>query len=153
MTLEFSPSDFVACILFAQKVWKRCLDAPEEFRLLSTEVASLQLVLGEVQESVSGYELDERRKLELRQLISGCCEVLMELQSLYYRHKHLGSQSRRSWNRLSWGKDPVESIRQRVVAKIGLLTAFNISIVRYVLSGLTILPWRRRLTLLQRQPS
>lgn len=140
MNLDFSPRDFVTCIHLAQKVWKRCLDAPEVFRVLSTEVASLQLVLGEVQESFSGHELNNRRKGDLRQLIAGCNEVLMDLQSLLYKHKHLGSQSKRSWSRLSWGKDPVESIRQHVLAKIGLLTTFNVSIVRYVLSGFVIWP-------------
>jgi len=130
MSIGSSPSDFIACIHLAQKVWRRCRDAPEGFRAVSTEVASLQLVLGEVQESVSGYELSDRRKNDLRQLIVGCNVVLMELQSLLCKHKNLGSQSKRSWNRLSWSKDPVESVRQRIIAKNGLLNAFNIPIVR-----------------------
>lgn len=153
MTLVLSPSDFVACIHHAQKVWKRCLDAPEEFRTLSTEVGSLQHVLGEVQESVCGHELNQRSKSDLRQLIAGCDEVLMELQSIFDKHKRWNSQSKRSWNRLSWGKDPVERIRQRVIAMIGLLDAFNVSFVRYVLSGFAIWHGECLLTILQRQPS
>lgn len=138
MTLVLSPSNFDACIHHAQKVWKRCLDAPEEFRTLSAEVGSLQHVLGEVQESVCGHELNQRSKSDLRQLIAGCDEVFMELQSILDKHKRWSSQSKRSWNRLSWGKDPVERLRQRISATNGLLAAFNVSFIRYVISGFAI---------------
>lgn len=133
MSLELGPIDFVSCIHFAHKVSKGCQDAPEEFRAVSIEVAGLQQILGEVQESVSGQELSERRQDDLRQLVFGCKEVLMQLQCLLYKYKGLGPQIRRAW--LSWGRDQVENIRQRIVARIGRLTAFNVSIARYAVSG------------------
>lgn len=130
MSFNFGPGDLTLCINLAQKVWKRCRDAPEDFRGVATEIANLQLVLGEVQESMGGHDLIERRKKDLAKLIDGCNEVLGETQNLVRKHKDVDNRNKKTWNRLSWAMDPIESNRQRVVARIGLLTAFNVSIVR-----------------------
>lgn len=146
MNFGYSVGDFVICIQLAHKVWRECRDAPDEFRAVSTEVASLQLVLKEVQESVNDHEPSPSKMNDLKQLIEGCNDVLKELQSLLQKYKSLGTQSRRTWDRLRWGEEHVESIRQRVISNIGLLTSFNVSIIRCVISELPCLEVCRQLT-------
>ena len=135
MSFGFSVSDFVACIQLARKVWQECRDAPKDFHAVSNEVASLQLVLLRVQETINDKELSENNKDNLNTLVKGCNETLQELQALLKKYKSLGTQSRRTWDRLRWGAEQVEGIRQRVISNTGLLTSFNVGLIGYVSCG------------------
>ena len=98
--------------------------------MVSIEVASLHLVLHEAKETVD--ELSASKGEDLRQLINGCKSVLQELEELLQKYKSLGTQSRRTWDRLRWGRGPVKDIRQRLVSSTASLTSFNTSLTKYV---------------------
>ncbi|KAK4691981.1 hypothetical protein P7C71_g5133, partial [Lecanoromycetidae sp. Uapishka_2] len=132
MSFGASASDLIVCIQLAHKIWRGCRDAPDDFRIVSTEVAGLQLVLKEVQETVNDRELGQSKKDDLKMLLEGCSSVLDELKKLLQRYKSLGTQSKRTWDRLRWGKEQIESIRQRIIANTSLLTSFNVGLVGYV---------------------
>ena len=131
MSFGYSVGDFVLCAQLSQRVWRECRDAPEDFRAVSSEVASLQLVLKEVRDLVQGQEIDLTKRQELKQLIDACTGVLHELEQLLMKYKSLGTQSKRTWDRLRWSKDHVESIRLRVVSNASLLTSFNVGLLGY----------------------
>lgn len=109
-------------------------DAPEDFRVVSTEVASLQLVLKEVQDAVHDREMSLAKQQDLKQLVAvaACAGVLQELEELLTKYKSLGTHSKRTWDRLRWSKDHVESIRLRVISNSSLLTSFNVGLLGYV---------------------
>ena len=79
MSFGFSVGDFVACVQLARKVWQECRDAPKDFHAVSNEVASLQLVLLQVQETINDKELSEYNKDNLGTLVKRCNEILQEL--------------------------------------------------------------------------
>lgn len=130
MSLGFSASDLVFCIQLAHRLWRACRDAPAEFQAVSTEAASLHLVLNEARETANN--LSESQKEDLGRLMNGCKSVLQELEELLQRYKSLGTQSRRTWDRLRWGKGPVKDIRQRLISSTASLTSFNTSLTKYV---------------------
>lgn len=125
MSFDFSVSDHVLAVQFAHSLWQEAQDAPGAFRAVSAEVASPKLVLQDVQETVTGRVVDQAKQAELGQLVYGCNDVLIELQTLLYKYKSLGTQSKRTWDRLRWGRVPIEEIRLRLVSHVSLLTSFR----------------------------
>lgn len=131
MSFGYSAGDFVLCAQLAHRVWKECRGAPEDFRAVSTEVDSLRLVLNEVQDAVQDRDLSLAKQQDLKKLVEACTEVLQELQGLLAKYKSLATQSKRTWDRLRWSKDHVESIRLRVISNNSLLTSFNVGLLGY----------------------
>ena len=125
MSFGFSVSDLVLVVQFAHNLWQEAQDAPGTFRAVSAEVASLKIVLQEVQETVTGRDIEQAKRAELGQLIDGCNSILVELQTLLYKYKSLGTHSKRTWDRLRWGKQPIKEIRLRLVSHVSLLTSFR----------------------------
>lgn len=130
MSFGASASDVLLCYQLAHKVWKGCREAPSDFKAVCTEVASLHLVLNEARETA--HDLSASKEEDLRQLINGCKSVLQELEELLQRYQSLGTQSRRTWDRIRWVKEPVEDIRQRLRSSTASLTCFNTSLTKYV---------------------
>ena len=54
----------------------------------------------------------------------GCEKVLIDLQNLVQKYESLGTQSKRTWDRMRWGNEDVAEIRSRLTSNISLLTAF-----------------------------
>lgn len=125
MSFGFSASDLVFCVRLAHHLWRDAKDAPNDFQNVSMEVASFKLVLEEVQESISGRVLDHSKRAALAELIKGCNGVLIDLRNLLDKYKSLATQSKRTWDRLRWGKEPIEAIRARLVSHTSLLTSFR----------------------------
>lgn len=63
MSFGASASDLVVCIQLAHKIWRGCRDTPDDFRAVSTEVAGLQLVLKEVQQTINDCEPKRARRM------------------------------------------------------------------------------------------
>ena len=131
MSFGFGVGDCICCIKLAHKVWKNCRDAPEDFRAVSTEVASLELVLKDVTDAVEDRELSHEKHNNLNKLVGGCSDVLTELQGVLDNYKSLGTQSKRTWDRMKWGSVQIEAIRLRLVSNTGLLTTFNVGLLGY----------------------
>ena len=53
-----------------------------------------------------------------------CDKVLGDLQSLVDKYERLGTQSKRTWDRIKWGNEDVAEIRARLTSTIALLTAY-----------------------------
>lgn len=134
MSFGYSAGDFIICIRLAHKVWRGCRDAPEAFRNVFNEVASLQLVLKDMQEAVDTDEPNQIKSNDLAILLKGCNDILQELQRLLEKRDSLGTQSRRTWDRMRWIEPQIKDIRQRLQSSLGLLNAFHISITRCVKS-------------------
>lgn len=98
--LCFGAGDFVICIHLAHSVWRDCREASENSWTVFTAVASLQVVLKEVQEAANDHEPSETKEYGLSKLIGGWNDVSQELHGLL--NKYLGMQRRRTWDRIRW---------------------------------------------------
>ena len=124
MSFGYSVGDFIALGQLAWQVYKSCKDAPGSFRNISSEVLSLHAVLKEIEETLSSYALPESKKASLGTIRSGCQDVLGDLQSLVNKYESLGSQTKRTWDRLRWHSNDIAELRARLTSNTLLLTAF-----------------------------
>ncbi|KAK0513111.1 hypothetical protein JMJ35_004097 [Cladonia borealis] len=96
--IGFGVGDFVAVSTLAWNVYKSCKAAPGSFINISNEVLSLYAVLKEADET--------------------------DLQALVDKYESLGTQSKRTWDRMKWGTENVTEIRSRLVSNTTFLTAY-----------------------------
>ena len=129
MSFGASVSDVALCVKLTHKVWRRCRDAPGQFGEVSAELASLHLVLRQVEEAVTDIDLDDGKRTDLQALVGRCNGILKELEELLEKYGSLGTQSKRTWDRLRWGQERVQDIRQRVAACQQLLTSFHVALI------------------------
>ena len=124
MSLGYGATDVLAVGKLAYTVYKCCKDAPGSFHNVSAEVASMHAVLMEVEENVRARPLPPERQTRLKPPVEGCREVLEELQGLVKKYQSLGTQSKRTWDRLGFGSKNIDSLRLRLLSSIVLLNTF-----------------------------
>lgn len=120
----FGVGDFVAVGTLAWNVYKSCRAAPGSFSNISTEVLSLHAVLKEADETVFRSALSPESQARLKTIGDGCQCVLGDLQALVDKYESLGTQSKRTWDRMKWGAEDIVEVRSRIVSNTTLLTAF-----------------------------
>ena len=84
----------------------------------------MHAVLKEGEESLFIHPLPPTRAERLKPIKEGCEKVLVDLQSLVDKYESLGTQSKRTCDRMRWGNEDVAEIRARLTSNISLLTAF-----------------------------
>ena len=139
MSFGCSVSDFLLCIQLAQKVLKEYQEAPKDFQAASTDVAGLKVVLNDVKDAIKGREMSQGKQQDLQTLLSGCDKTLKELLQALEKCKSLAASNHRRLEKFRWDKDHVDRIRLRIVSTVGLLTAFKVGLLRYILSSVLIL--------------
>ncbi|KAI1141291.1 hypothetical protein F5Y05DRAFT_256517 [Hypoxylon sp. FL0543] len=121
--------DLVLASKLAWTVYKACKDSGENFKRLSSEVASLHVVLKETEDYLNEFsEIDTSRKNRLTILTDGCNATLQDLEKLLSSYDRLGTQAQRTWDRMRFGLQDFADIRSRLVSNATLLTAFNSSL-------------------------
>jgi hypothetical protein len=121
MNFGYSGGDFLAVGTLAWKIYKSCWKAPESFENIHLEVLSLHAMLKEAEETVFVHPLSPTQQERLKVVGDGCYRVLQDLQTLIRRYESLGTQSKRTWDRMRWGAEPVAELRARLTVHIGLL--------------------------------
>ena len=81
-------------------------------------------MLKEGEEILFVHPLPTARAERLHTIKEGCEKVLIDLQNLVEKYESLGTQSKRTWDRMRWGNEDVAEIRARLTSNISLLTAF-----------------------------
>lgn len=129
MSLGYSVGDFVLLGQLAWKVYKSCKGAPESFVNISYEVLSLHAVVKEFGDNLREENPAPAQLAGLRHVAGGCQRVLDDLKILTDRYHSLGSQNKRTRDRLKWGGEDIAEIRLRLISNTALLNAF----IRWVL--------------------
>lgn len=87
------------------------------------EVLSLHAVLKEAEETLFTSPLLPVRAERVKAVKDGCNKVLVDLQSLVERYQSLGTQSKRTWDRMRWCNGDIAEIRGRLTSSVTMLTA------------------------------
>jgi len=124
MSFGFGIGDISAVSQLAWRVYRACKDAPESFQNISDEVLSFHAVLKEVEETVSERQLSQSQAERLGTITQGCNNVLHDLQALIDKYESLGSQSKRTWDRMRWGSEDIIELRARLGSHNGMLGTF-----------------------------
>ncbi|KAJ4482360.1 hypothetical protein J3R30DRAFT_3699798 [Lentinula aciculospora] len=110
----------------AWTIYKSCKDSGDDFKRLSSEVASLHVVLKETEDYANEFAvLDTSRVYRLNILTDGCTTTLKDLEKLLNSYESLGTQAQRTWDRMRFGLEDLADVRLRLVSHVTLLTAFN----------------------------
>ena len=80
-------------------------------------------MLKEGEEILFIHPLPTARAERLYTVKEGCEKVLVDLQNLVEKYESLGTQSKRTWDRMRWGNEDVAEIRARLTSNVSLLTA------------------------------
>ena len=116
-------------------------DAPDDFRQLVNELASLQGVLRTLRDDVNSDasfldKLGENRKEMLERCLQACFETLRKLQDLVVKYRKLGiNDGAQFWKKLKWvgKKGEVAALRSRVMVHTCNISLCMSSIGKYVL--------------------
>jgi hypothetical protein len=123
MSFVYSVSDFIAVGALAWDVYKSCKGAPENFGNISSEVLSLHALLKAVEKAVFAQPLSLQEQERLKAVGDGCSRVLEDLQNLVKKCESLGTQGKRTWDRLK-GTEELAELRSRLKSNSVLLTTF-----------------------------
>lgn len=133
MSFGFGASDFINVPVLAWSVYKACRDSSEEFQRIAKEVSLLHIALKETQDFMGEYKmLSPSREERLKTLYEGAYEVLKDLDGHLEKYESLGTAAQRTWDRLKWGLQDVSAIRDRLISITTTLSAFNISLAKYL---------------------
>ncbi len=125
MSFGYSVSDCLAVGQLCWKVYKKCKDSPGNYAELSSEVGALHNVIKETEELLSEQDLTSEQKVKLATSRQGCEEVLEDLDGLLVKYESLGTNSRRTFDRMGFGMKDTNSVRLRLISNVSMLNAFN----------------------------
>ena len=124
MSFGYSVGDFITVVALAWNVYKSCKEAPESYGRISLEVLSLHAVLKEAEETVFAQPLSPTKQEHLKAVGDGCYSVLKDLENLCKTYQNLGTQGKRTWERMKWGTEDIPELRTRLISNTVLLTAW-----------------------------
>lgn len=128
--IGLSVGDIFLISSLAWRVYRLCRDSSNEFKALSTEVASLHIVLKETEDQIQQNNVEKGYEARLLVIADGCKDVLEDLESFLSKYESLATKTQRTWDRLRWGSEDARKLRERLVSNTVLLTAFNTSIAK-----------------------
>ena len=132
MSFGYSVSDLIAVVQLANKVRRRFVDSPAQFRAISDEVKCLSNLLRDVEDMVPDRSLTQKQVLALQDNLNACKNLLNDLDITLDKYQilerngptTLGAKSQRIWKRLKWEPADIKELRARLASNISLLNAF-----------------------------
>jgi hypothetical protein len=103
-------------------------------------VTGLSNVLQDIERVLSQQVLTDWQKKALASVLEECHNALIALGKVIDENYYLNlsnvhgfhDKSRRVWKRLTWEPNNIQELRSRVALNVGLLSAFNGSLMRYI---------------------
>lgn len=112
MSFGWAGGDLLAATRLAWDLYHNCYlvarDAPDEFRQLVNELASLQGVLRTLRDDVNSDKsfldrIGDARKQTLERCLTGCYETLRKLNDLVVKYRKLGvGDGLQFWRKIKW---------------------------------------------------
>lgn len=110
------------------------IDCPGEYHNLASETKQLGDIIESFEYSIERRTIAARSQEELKEKITGCKDVLKDLEAVLSQYESLGSQQKRTWDRLRWDKERTKDIRARLTSNVTLLTAFRVGNIENIQS-------------------
>lgn len=131
MSFGAGAGDIITLSRLAWSIYKTCKESSDDFKRVSTEVASLHVILKETEEFLhEDNGLSDSRRSRLATLIETSTDVLNDLKKQLSSYESLGTHSQRTWDRLRWGLEDIADVRSRLISVNTTLAAFNSSLTR-----------------------
>ena len=118
MNFGFGIGDFVTVLNLAAKVYAAYHDAPGDYKNISEEVKSLQIIVQEGVQHFQSTTFNKTQQQEGAKVLQGCQSVLADLDFLIEKYKGLTSASRwQVFSRVKLGKKDITTLRARLDRK------------------------------------
>ena len=125
MNFGFGVGDIVAISRLAVNVYTAYKDAPDDYRNISDEVKSLQILIDKAAPYFQSATLKPNSRQEGQQALKGCKDVLEDLNSLIEKYNSSGSsRTSQVLKRIRLGTEDIATLRARLISTTGLLNGF-----------------------------
>ena len=114
--------DIIAIPQLALKVHSAYQDAPDNYRHISEEVDSLQIIINKAVKHFEGTTLSDIDRQEGQKVLKGCQSVLEDLNSLIEEYNSLSSVQ--VFKKVKLGGEDFITLRLRLISNTGLLNSF-----------------------------
>jgi len=125
-----SVGDFSEVANLAWTVYNGYKDASGDFKNLSDEIKSLHNIVNS--DILTAKNLTSEEQERLREILQECTNVLMDLDDLLNKYKHLGlpeGSSLGALDQAGWGQEDIVELRARLTSNTTLLNTF---VARYL---------------------
>ena len=110
----------------AVKVYTAYKDAPDNYRHISNEVESLQILINRAVRHIEGPMLSDSDQAEGRNVLKGCQGILLDLNSLIEEYNSLASTNPgQVFRRVEFGGEDIATLRSRLISNTVLLNGFT----------------------------
>ena len=117
--------DIIAISRLAVQVYTAYQDAPDDYKHISNEVRSLQILIDKAAPYFGSASLNSNSQQEGQQALKGCTDVLEDLNSLIEKYNSSGSsRTSQVLKRIRLGTEDIATLRARLISNTGLLNAF-----------------------------
>ena len=117
--------DIIAISRLAVKVYTAYRDAPDDYKHISDEVKSLQILIDKAAPYFNSTSLNNNSRQEGQQALKGCQDVLQGLNSIIEKYNSSGpSRTSQVLKRIRLGTEDIASLRVRLISNTALLNAF-----------------------------
>ena len=117
--------DIITISQLAVTVYTAYKDAPDDYKNISDEVESLQILVDKAARHFKSTALDNSSRQEGQKALKGCKSVLEDLNSLIEKYNSSGSsRTSQVLKRIKLGTEDIGSLRVRLISSTTLLNAF-----------------------------
>ena len=117
--------DIIAISRLAVRVCTAYRDAPEDYKHISNEVKSLQILIDKAAPYFNSATMNNNSQQEGQQALQGCKDVLEGLNSIIEKYNSSGpSRTSQVLGRIRLGTEDIVSLRVRLISNTILLNAF-----------------------------
>lgn len=139
MSFGYAIGDLVSLGTLTWRLYKCCKGAPARFREIEKELNSLHNAVRTIRdEAQKPSSLLMYAKIEgknhFHNIIHDCIEALEELEQSLLHYNSLGTQNKRIWDRIGFGSERTQGIRERIVLHT---SALNLSMTSLGIDSLS----------------
>ena len=125
MSFGYSAGDVIALSQLAVKVHAAYKDAPKNYRDISEEVKSLQVIIDRAVQHFANPVLSDSNRQQGHEVLKGCKSVLEDLNSIIKKYDSLASaDASQVIKRVKLGMEDIATLRIRLISNTGLLNGF-----------------------------
>ena len=117
--------DIIATSGLAVRVYTAYKDAPDGYRHISEDVATLQTLIGKAAHYFKGTTISSGDCLDGQKTLKDCQSVLQDLYSFIEKYKRQASINKSLvLDRVKLGKEDITTLQVRLISNTGLLNGF-----------------------------
>ena len=117
--------DIATISALVSKVYTAYKDAPDNYRHISEEVRSLQILISKAARYVENPTLSDNDWQEGQEVLKGCQSILEDLNSLIEKYNSLASTNTgQVFKKVKLGGEDIATLRSRLISNTGLLNGF-----------------------------